>query len=396
MGLRPLLLPDEWRYASVALEMLLGDGLVPTHNGLPFFHKPPLFYWLDMAAMHLLGTHAFAARMGSMLGAWLLGASLFLGLRRWHGPRVAAIALGVLATCPFFFVAAQYANHDMLVAGLITVAVFALARALDDPARVQLRWLVAASIACALAVLAKGLIGFVLPALVIGPWLLVQGRWTQLYKLLHPVGLLVFALVAAPWFVLVQQRYPGFHDYFFLEQHFRRLAQSNFNNANPFWFFIVVLPALTLPWSAWLPRALQHAWAGRDRRLGLYAWWVLAVVGFFSLPSSKRVGYALSALAPWCAMLALVLAQGRAWLTALLGGLAGACWCWRWRFRWACIMCWRRYSQRRWVWCSPSWSIGYGPSVDYRALVQAAAVCHTRPSVTLAAARSCANASLPR
>ena len=311
LGWRPLLLPDEGRYASVAREMLLGDALVPTLNGLPFFHKPPLFYWLDMAAMQLIGTSAFTARIASMLGAWLLGASLYFAVRRWQGPRSAAITLGVLATCPFFFIGAQYANHDMLVAGLITAAVLALARALDEPPRVQLGWLTAGWVACALAMLAKGLIGFVLPALVIGPWLLAQGRWRQMFKLLHPLGLLAFAVIAAPWFVAMQARYPGFFDYFFIEQHFRRFAQSNFNNVHPFWFFIVVLPALTLPWSAWLPQAAQRAWAGRDARVGLWAWWVVAVVGFFSLPSSKLVGYVLPAVAPWCALLALPLAQGR-------------------------------------------------------------------------------------
>ena len=311
LGWRPLLLPDEGRYASVAREMLLGDGLVPTLNGLPFFHKPPLFYWLDMTAMQLFGSSAFTARFASMLGAWLLGASLFFALRRWHGARAAAITLGVLATCPFFFIGAQYANHDMLVAGLITAAVLAFARALDQPPRVQLGWLVAAWGACALAVLAKGLIGFVLPALIIGPWLLAQGRWRQMFKLLHPLGLLAFSLVAAPWFVAMQMRYPGFFEYFFMEQHFRRFAQSNFNNVHPFWFFVVVLPALTLPWSVWFPQAAQRAWAQRDSRIGLCAWWVVAVVGFFSLPSSKLVGYVLPAVAPWCMLLALPIVQGR-------------------------------------------------------------------------------------
>ncbi|MEO8059487.1 MAG: glycosyltransferase family 39 protein [Burkholderiales bacterium] len=311
LGWRPLLLPDEGRYASVAREMLMGDGLVPTLNGLPFFHKPPLFYWLDMAAMQLFGSSAFTARFASMLGAWLLGASLYVALRRWHGARAAAITLGVLATCPFFFVGAQYANHDMLVAGLITAAVLAFARALDEPPRVLLGWLVVAWVGCALAVLAKGLIGFVLPALIIGPWLLAQGRWRQMFKLLHPLGLLAFTLVAAPWFVAMQARYPGFYDYFFMEQHFRRFAQSTFNNVHPFWFFIVVLPALTLPWSAWLPQAAQRAWAQRDVCIGLCAWWVVAVVGFFSLPSSKLVGYVLPAIAPWCLLLALPIVQGR-------------------------------------------------------------------------------------
>ena len=326
LGMRPLLLPDEGRYANVAREMLSGGMLVPTLNGLPFFHKPPLFYWLDMAAMQLFGLNAFAPRIGAMLGGWLMGASLFFALRRWHGPRVAATALLVLATCPLFFVSAQYANHDMLVAGLITAAVLALLRAVEQPPQVQPGWLAAGAALCALAMLAKGLIGVVLPALVLGPWLLVQGRWRQLLGLLHPLGLLVFALVAAPWFVAVQAKFPGFYDYFFMEQHFRRFAQATFNNVYPFWFFMAVLPALTLPWSLWLPRALRTAWAGPGARPGLYLWWVIAVVGFFSIPSSKLVGYVLPALAPWCVLLALALAHTRKRLLyALVAGSALAC-----------------------------------------------------------------------
>jgi len=321
MGLRPLLVPDEGRYASVALEMLRGNTLVPTLNGLPFFHKPPLFYWIDMAAMQLFGVGPLAARAGSLLGAWIMGATMFFGLRRWHGARIAGIALGVMATSPFFFVAAQYANHDMLVAGLITAAILALARAVDDPPQVHLRWLATGAVACASAALAKGLIGFVLPALVIGPWLLAQGRWRQLVGLLHPVAWCAFLLVAAPWFVAMQLRFPEFFDYFFMEQHFRRFVQSSFNNVQPFWFFILVLPALMLPWALWIPQALRRAWSARDARIGLYVWWIVAVTGFFSLPSSKLVGYVLPAVAPLCALLAMALAHGgqRRWQWATAG-----------------------------------------------------------------------------
>jgi 4-amino-4-deoxy-L-arabinose transferase-like glycosyltransferase len=309
LGLRPLLLPDEGRYASVALEMLRGSSMVPTLNGLPFFHKPPLFYWVDMAAMHVFGAVPFAARAGSLVGAWLMGAALFLGLRRWHGQRVAVGALGVLATSPFFFVGAQYANHDMLVAGLITAAILALARAVEHPPQVSLRWLVLGAVACALATLAKGLIGFVLPALVIGPWLLMRGHWRQVLGLLHPIAWIAFLVVAAPWFVAMQLRFPGFFDYFIMQQQFRRFLQSSFNNVQPLWFFALVLPALMLPWAAWIPQALRRAWAGRDAQVGLYAWWLLSIIGFFSFPSSKLVGYALPAVAPLCALLALSLVK---------------------------------------------------------------------------------------
>jgi len=326
LGLRPLLLPDEGRYAEVARAMLHGDLLVPVLDGLPFFHKPPLFYWLDVAAMRVVGENVFAGRFGSFVGAWLMGAALLLAMRRWHGPRAAAIALGVLATTPFFFVGAQYANHDMLVGGLIAAAVLAIARAVDQPPQVNLRWLVAGWVLCALAMLAKGLIGIVLPALVIVPWLLAQGRWRQMLGLLHPFGLLAFAVVAAPWFIAMQLRFPEFFDYFFIEQHFRRFAQSNFNNVHGVWFFLVAMPLLTLPWSAWLPATVKRAAGGYNATGALYVWWLVAVIGFFSIPSSKLVGYALPALAPWCALLGLAIANSRRRLWPwVMGAAAVAC-----------------------------------------------------------------------
>ena len=195
----------------------------------------------------------------------------------------------------------------MLVGGLITAAVLSVARALESERSVDLKWLIAGWLFCALAVLAKGLIGIVLPGLVVVPWLVARGRWRQVVRLMHPAAVLAFALVAGPWFVSMQLSHPEFFDYFVIEQHFRRFAQSNFNNVHGFWFFFAVVPLLTLPWSMWLPLAAGHAWRTRGTPCGLYGWWVIVVLGFFSLPDSKLVGYALPALAPWCALLALAM-----------------------------------------------------------------------------------------
>jgi 4-amino-4-deoxy-L-arabinose transferase-like glycosyltransferase len=321
MGLRPLLLPDEGRYANVARDMLAsngGDGLVPLLNGLPFFHKPPLLYWLDMLAMAAVGVNQFSARFAPFGGAWVMGAALFMAVRRWHGAASARATLMVLATCPFFFIGGQYANLDMLVGGLITATVLAFTRAVDDGAR-SWRWMLTAWAFAAASVLAKGLIGFVLPALVIAPWLLAQRRWRDLLWLLHPLGLLLFVALALPWFALMQVRYPGFFDYFIMEQHFRRFAQASFNNVHPAWFYVAVLPLLTLPWSGWLPASamkLIREWkalhASDRSHWGLWLWWGAAVIGFFGLPSSKLVGYALPALAPWCAVLGVAVTTSRA------------------------------------------------------------------------------------
>ena len=343
--LRPLLLPDEGRYGEVARQMWMGDGLVPVLNGVPFFHKPPLTYWVDMLGMSMFGPTAFSVRLGPALGAWLMGAALWLTLRREQGIGPAGVALVVLATTPFFFIGGQYANHDMLVAGTITSAVLCFYRALVDGAPVP-RWLLAGWAFCGLAVLSKGLIGVVLPAIVIGPWLLAQGRWRDMLRLLNPLGLLIFAAVALPWMLAMQQRFPDFFDYFIVEQHFRRFAGTTFNNLQPRYFYLWVLPLLTLPWAPWAVASVARLWAdakaeGRAidwRWTGLLIWWALVVLVFFSLPASKLVGYIMPALAPVCALLALPLVsrggQTHRWLRpmvvlaalfclALVGTLAG-------------------------------------------------------------------------
>jgi 4-amino-4-deoxy-L-arabinose transferase-like glycosyltransferase len=293
--LRPFALPDEGRYAGVAYEMLQrGDPLTPTLFGLPYFHKPPLMYWLDMAAFSLFGPTPFAARFAPWVGAMVLGAAVWMELRR-RRVESPEFGLALLAVLPLFFGGAQYANHDMGVAGWVTMAVVCARKALDER---RLGWLCAAWAAAGLALLSKGLIGVVLPGLVLAPWLAWQKRWRDIAWLLHPAGLAVLAAVTLPWLLMVEQKHPGFLDYFIVEQHFRRYTGTSFNNPHPWYFFPVVLVLLSLPLSGLLYRVRPRGESAFD------LWWMLAIVLFFSLPKSKLVGYVLPALAPLALLLA--------------------------------------------------------------------------------------------
>src|SRR4051812_34068072 len=125
---RPLMLPDEGRYVGVAWEMLRsGDWLTPTLNGLPYFHKPPLFYWISAASIGAFGHHELAARAAPLVGAAIGAASLFLFAWRWTDARTARLALVALLAQPLFFIGGQFANLDMLVAGCISATVLLLA-----------------------------------------------------------------------------------------------------------------------------------------------------------------------------------------------------------------------------------------------------------------------------
>ena len=301
---RPLMLPDEGRYVGVAWEMLRsGAWLVPTLDGLPYFHKPPLLYWITAGSMWLFGLNEWAARAAPIFGAWLGAFAIYLFTRRWCSERAARIGVVVLLAQPLFYLGGQFANLDMLVAGFITATVLLLADAALCVERAQpcRRALAAAYAMAALGVLAKGLIGAVIPALVVTAWLAGRGRWRTLAALLWWPGVVVFVALVVPWFVMMQRRFDDFLDYFIVVQQFRRFAQSGFNNVQPFWFYPVLLLVLSLPGLPWLLRAVQPGPAQEPQQepiRWLMVTWVATVVIFFSLPRSKLVGYVLPAVPP--------------------------------------------------------------------------------------------------
>ena len=338
-GLRPLTLPDEGRYASVAWEMFSQNAwLTPLIDGMPYFHKPPLYYWLSAGSYAVFGATPWAARLPSALAATLAVVGIYVFLRLATSPMIARRSVVVLATTPLFYGAAQFANLDMLVAAFITLTILAgsWALGLGDLPRPRLA-AAATALFAALAVLSKGLIGIALPGLTLLLWAIATGHWRNLGRLLSPVPLLLFAVTAVPWFAVMQYRYPDFLDYFFVYQQFERFASGGFNNAQPVWFYLPILAAGCLPWTV---MAVYNAWRlrrsstlrtgatlGRDStgampppdntadigptratRDGItrLAWvWIGVMVVFFSIPNSKLIGYILPALPPLAMLLAL-------------------------------------------------------------------------------------------
>ncbi|WP_397473465.1 ArnT family glycosyltransferase [Pusillimonas sp.] len=327
----PLLLPDEGRYVGVAWGMLShGEWGVPLLNGLPFFHKPPLFYWLTAASLWTFGPNEWAARMASVLGATLMVASVYWFLKA-HATRLqATIAALVLAVQPFVFGASHYANLDMLVAGIITATIVLAASAalrleVKKPYR---RVLALAYVALALGFLAKGLIGIVLPAGVIGLWLLGRRRFGVLLGLMWLPGLALLLAVSLPWMAAMQARYEGFFDYYILYQHFHRYLEGGFNNARPFWFYLPVLILLTLPWSTQLWRLFEKGYWGRDEGSalrGLMVVWFLVVFVFFSIPNSKLAGYVLPCSPPVAYFIADIFGRRLQNADQKAGRLLGVC-----------------------------------------------------------------------
>ncbi len=321
-------MPDEGRYGGVAWEMLTsGAHLVPTLDGMPFFHKPPLYYWMAEGAYALFGAHVWAARLPSWLAAWAVAMALHVFLRRWRGSMAAVVALLALITQPIFFGAAQFANLDMLVAGLIGMTILTGAavvmRAYAGQPYRALSLLV--GVLAALGVLAKGLIGLVLPGAILVLWIVLRRRWRGFGVLLWPPVLAAFLALTLPWFWVMQARFPDFLHYFFIYQQFERFAATGFNNVQPFWFYLPVVAALAVPWTLWLGGAMRREFWRNTRRVPAAAaaradasadvrWlmvcWLAVILVFFSLPASKLVGYILPLFPAVAALAAEVIVAG--------------------------------------------------------------------------------------
>lgn len=315
-GMYALLLPDEGRYVGVAWQMLAsGDYLTPRLDGMPFFHKPPLFYWLTAASLSLFGDNAWAGRLCSVLAATVLVTVCYVFLRRYASGRAAGRTALILAVQPFLFGAAHYANLDMLVAALMGLTVMAGADAVfrREQSRPDAWSLTAMYAAAAAGFLAKGLIGVVLPGGVLFFWLLGRRRYRAMGRLLWWPGMVLFLAMILPWMIVMEMRHPGFFDYYIVYQHFQRFLESGFNNPHPFWFYVPVVLGLTLPWSiqlwrwcrsqgplrtAFVPPAHRSEQVDRPVLRGLMLSWLLVVLVFFSIPTSKLVGYVIAVLPP--------------------------------------------------------------------------------------------------
>lgn len=298
LGKLPLLEPDEARYAEVPREMLeSGDFITPHLNYVKYFEKPPLHYWLNALSFSLFGQNEFAARCSTALFALLCVLITYWAGRKLYGRREGLFGALVLGTSVGYMVQARYNIIDMTLAACMSASLFFFLLATRENEQRKGLFYHLFYLFAALAVLAKGLIGFVLPGGIIFFWLLFTRRWKVLGEMRLLTGIPLFFAVAAPWFVLVSQRNPEFPQFFFIHEHFQRFATKVHRRYQPPWFFIPVLLGCMLPWAFFLPATFRKFW--RERKTGgngetlFLAIWAVLIFVFFSASSSKLVAYIL-------------------------------------------------------------------------------------------------------
>jgi len=294
--------PDEPYYAVPALEMLKAKTwAVPLFRGQPWFDKPVLFYWMILAAFKTFGVSEWAARIGSALaglGGALAVATLAPARFRRSGAHV--LAAVVLATSLEYALLSRTAVTDMTLTFFLTLGFLAAARHLETGG-VGVAF--AAGCAFGLATLTKGPVGVIVPFLALAGYGVATGRSGMLALRPLAAGATGFAATAAPWYLymLLAHRDLVLNEFLGKENLGRFLSPEH--HQVPL-YYVWVLAAGMMPWSAALPAALARAlrdWRGGADRTGsppgtaFALCWFTAVVGVFAISASKLSTYILPA-----------------------------------------------------------------------------------------------------
>ncbi|EHM10625.1 PMT family glycosyltransferase, 4-amino-4-deoxy-L-arabinose transferase [Thermanaerovibrio velox DSM 12556] len=308
-----LIEPDEGRYSEIPREMLAsGDWVTPRLNGVKYFEKPVMYYWMAASSFKLFGESEFTARIPCAASA-LTGALATYAMGAPYGPSAAFLGAFITGTGFLWFALSQITLTDMALGAFMTLSILCIFKGLTGSR--PLLWLGYAFMG--LSVLTKGLIGIVLPGGIFLIWILLTRRTWLLLKGISPVGILAFLGVTAPWFYKVIKANPDFAWFFFVHEHFLRYSTMVSNRYQPWWFFLALLPVALLPWTGTVLqgvlaslgelRYLRKDTALRDscqdpasesEEALLLLIWSFFILAFFSASKSKLIPYMVPAMPP--------------------------------------------------------------------------------------------------
>lgn len=317
-------------FAEAARQMIeTGNWVTPYFNGETRFDKPPLVYWLMAVGYQVLGVNEWAVRLPSALSAMGLTLFLFLVMERLgvspmtSSPSVqqkwSSLIAGVtLALTPEFIIWARVGVSDLLLTGCMGAALLCFfvgyvesEKEEDKPffsLNVPSGWYISFYVLIALAVLAKGPVGLVLPGLIIITFLLYQGKlWSVLREMRVISGTIIFLIITIPWHILIVIE--NGEDYiasFFGYHNVERFTSVVNEHGAPWYFYFLVVLIGFAPLSVYLPSAIaqlqvwrRRFWThqSRNQQLGLFAFfWFTVIFVFFTIAVTKLPSYVIPLL----------------------------------------------------------------------------------------------------
>ncbi|MDP5239891.1 glycosyltransferase family 39 protein [Uliginosibacterium sp. 31-16] len=306
LGGAPLFDVDEGAFSEATREMFVRHDFLSTWlNGAPRFDKPILIYWCQAVFVWLFGPNEWSFRLPSALAAsgWCYAVGLFAWQR--FGRTAGILACGIAATSLGVHVIGRAATADALLNMLLALALLDGWRHLESGQRTPL---LRSYVWIGLGVLTKGPIALLVPGATTLIYCLTAHRFKDwLRSVFNPLGWVILLAITVPWYAAALAIHgQDFINGFILKHNVQRFSGSLEGHSGSMFYYVLMIPALLLPWLSWLIAAVRQLpadWKLPERR---FLWlWFLFVTVFFSLSGTKLPHYALYGCTPLFALLAI-------------------------------------------------------------------------------------------
>jgi 4-amino-4-deoxy-L-arabinose transferase-like glycosyltransferase len=311
---RALWTPDEPREADIAWRMSVQPSpAFAQFAGAPWLEKPPLSYWFSAAAIRVFGDSAVAARIPNLFYALLVATALFALGARLGGNEAALTAALIGGSALLAWRTSIWLAPDAaLIAGTTVALLGAWCGLAAAPGRAKLAGYALLHAGAAWGFLAKSAVGWAVPLLAFGCFILWERRGRELLRWELWAGLAIQLALIGPWVTLALLQPHGRSELAALlwnniAGRFAdvptfggpRYASGHVNHPGKYW---LELPIYLLPWTAVAAAALLRA---ATAATAANATGTAPIAPLSSAPVRAAWRFALCACLPWLIVLSL-------------------------------------------------------------------------------------------
>lgn len=297
VGTYPLLDVDETRYVNMAREMFHSKDFLTLYlNGDYFFEKPPLFFWIECISFKLAGNISeLSARLPIVLLSLLPAGLLLFLAKKVKGDKFAIVTTATLFTSLEYMFLTKIAILDSVLTSFVVSSVLCYFYTFYVTEKNKKYFWILCYIFSALAVLAKGIPGIAIPAIIITASTIVFKNYKETLK--YSWGILIFLLISLPWHIVMLKIHGSlFFDEYIMKHHILRFLGSDVIHKNEPWYFYI----LTLLWGLFphtfvllskITKIKEINFNDKFLTLNIIA--AASILVFFSLSGAKLITYIL-------------------------------------------------------------------------------------------------------